>query len=81
MSPNRHFVCATGFPEPVETVAKDSHQTKRTAINERRTRSQLDLKCDWLLECDGVGARLGLDVGGNLLAILGNVDVAEDDEA
>jgi len=58
MSPNRHFVCATGFSEPLETVAKDCHQTKRTAIDERRTRRQLDLKGDWLLECDGVGAGL-----------------------
>jgi len=60
MSPNRHFVCATGFLELLETVAKGYRQRKRTVIDERRTRSQLvDLKCDWLLECDGVGARLG----------------------
>jgi hypothetical protein len=81
MSPNRHFVCATEFLEPLETVAKGYRQTKRTAIDERRTRSQLvDNKGDRLLEGFGVGAGLGLDVWGNMLATLDDGVVAEGDK-
>ena len=81
VSPNRHFVCATGFSEPLETVAKGCRQTKRKASDERRPRIQLvDNKGDWLLEGVGVGAGLGLDVGGNMLATLDDVVVAGDDK-
>jgi len=72
MLPNCHFVCATGFSESLETVAKGYRQTKRTASDERRMRSQLVLKGDWLLECDGAGARLGC--GG---AIIGSIVAAD----